>query len=141
MTHPGGGERLLAEELMGFAPWPGRANATARYQQSGTQSWTQYVDSIGSLMPPHAVRSSHEAGWTWTTPSGVWNLELAHPNRAHRVGDRVRVWLGFGWDTAQSRWCLDDPTITHVMGFLVVVGALDWERPEEDRRLLGDSDA
>lgn len=126
------GDRLLSADLMAFAPWPGRARVAARHQSSN-DGWGQYIDSIARLLPPHAAQSLYgDPHWRWTTPAGVWNLELIHPNRGPRAGDRVRVWLGTGWDDAPSRWRLDDPTITHVIGFLVVVGALDWERPEEE---------
>jgi len=133
--------RLLAEDLVAFAPWPKRASRTALQQRSGGPIWEQYVESVAALLPPHTARSHYDSAWRWTTPAGIWNLQLTHPHRSDTVG-RVKVWMGHAWDDSAARWALADPTITHVIGFLVVVGALDWERPREDEEPTpGDPDA
>lgn len=110
---------------------PERAAALRqRLSQDGSEAWGPWCERIAGYMPPHAVCSPHYPDrWVWTTPAGVWTLDLGRPQEIAYGG--IRVWRG-GGDGANSpwQWRFDDPDPEHIRAFLILVGALDWDVPD-----------
>lgn len=113
---------------------PQRAAALRqRLSRDGFEAWGPWRECIASFMPAHAVQSPYDPDrWVWSTPAGVWTLDLGRPQELGHGGTVPVVWRGEPnlSGTSPWRWVFEDPDPTHIQAFLVLVGALDWERPD-----------
>lgn len=111
---------------------PQRAAALRERLSRGGEAWGTWCEHVAAFMPAHAVCSPHSPDrWTWSTPAGVWTLDLGRPQEVAHGG--IRVWRGAdGAPGSPSpwQWRFEDPDPEHIRAFLVLVGALDWDVPD-----------
>jgi len=111
---------------------PARA-ATLRQRlgQRGAEAWGPWSQYIADYMPAHAVRSPYSPDrWTWSTPAGVWHLDLGRPQDMEVGVGGPRVWRGPAASDSSWVWQFEDPDPEHIRAFLILVGALDWDLPD-----------
>lgn len=113
---------------------PRRAQEQRERLSQGGEGWGSWREYIAAFLPNHASRTAYDGSiFIWSTPGGVWNLNLGRPQDLGHPGSGPLCWRGTcAWDNAGVRWVFDDPDPEHIRAFLRLVGALDWDMSDDE---------